>query len=182
MCLLPYVCFSPHFHESGNEHLSLLPTCLNIRGHATFLLSSFLTRIVSSSVFHSKNVGCLNLLWSATVAVTSKGSLWPWELPHKPWQPVFPHLESLAACLQPACSPCGKDSLCSYFVGLFWADFGSLSAKAVWGITFSKEAGWERCIHLFLDGCTLAHSVLVHKHSHACRQPAGWHRQSCIML
>lgn len=56
MCLPPHVCFSPHFHESGNEHLSLLPTSLNIHGHATFLLPSFLSRSVSSPVFHSKNL------------------------------------------------------------------------------------------------------------------------------
>lgn len=84
---------------------------------------------------------------SCSGTVTSKGSSWPKELPHKPWQPVFPHLESWLGDRLPVCSQLAPlvvripFVLSLLYVQLFCADFGRLSAKAVWRIAFSKEAG-----------------------------------------
>lgn len=145
MCLPPYACFPPHFHESGNEHLSLLPAFLSIHGHATLLLPPFLSRSVFSSVFHSKNVGCLNLIFYDQLQWQS----------HLQRQLVRTPSQTMTACVFPPgvgdqLPVCSRLVLCVVripFVAflldvqLFCADFGRLSAKTVWRITFSKEAG-----------------------------------------
>lgn len=161
MCLPPYACFPPHFHESGNEHLSLLPAFLSIHGHATLLLPPFLSRSVSSSVFHSKNVGCLNLLWSAAVAESPpKAARGPKNSLTNHDSLRFPTWSHWLGDRLPVCSRLVLRVVRIPFVvflldvQLFCADFGRLSAKTVWRITFSKEAGWESSLDLFLDGCT----------------------------
>lgn len=181
-CLPPYACFSPHFHESGNEHLSLLPTFLNTHGRATFLLSSFLSRSVSSSVFHSKNVGCLNLLWSAAVAESLlKAAYGPENSLTSPDSLYFPTWSHWL----PVCSQLVPHVVRIPFV-LFLLDYSEQILAAFLPKLFEesppkRQGERDLCICSWM-AAPMALGVLVHKHSHACRQPAGWHRQSCIML
>ena len=90
----------------------------------TFLLPPSLKRNVFSSTACCKNAECLNLLQPATAARS------PPKAAHGPMNSLtnhdslyFPIQESLAgaqaAFLQPACPPCGKDSLCAFFYWMF---------------------------------------------------------------
>lgn len=112
---------------SVNEYLSLLLTFLGIHGHATSLplpCPSLLSRDISSSVACCESAECLNLLQTAIVAQL------PPKAAHGPMNSLtnhdslyFPIQESpaggQAAFLQPACPPCGKDSLFAFFPWTF---------------------------------------------------------------
>lgn len=182
------MCFPLHFHGSGNEHLSLLLTTC----HFIFLLPPSLSGDVSSSVACCKNAEFLNLLRPAIVAQS------PPKAAHGPMNSLtnhnslyFPIQESpaggQAAFLQPACPPCGKDSLCAFFLGLstllckFWQTF---CQKCLENHLFQRRRARESSefVHGCTDGLQPDH-VLVHECSRAGRQAAGWHRwRSCVML
>lgn len=161
MCVPPYVSFLPHFHESGNEHLSLLLPFLNVHGHATFLLPAFLSQSVSSSVFHFKNVGCLDLYdqlqWHSHFQRLLMALRTPWQTMTTCVSPTWSHW--LGDRL-PVCGQLVPHEVRIPFVLFLWdvqlfpADFGRLSARAVCRITFSQEAGSESSLGWFLDGCT----------------------------
>lgn len=186
------MCFPPHFHGSVNEHLSASDfpeypwTC-----HFTFLLPPSLSRNVSSSVAACKNAEYLHLLEPATVARS------PPKAAHGPMNSLtnhdslyFPIQESLAggqaAFRHPARPPWGKDSLCAFFLGRstllcrFWQTFCQ-KCLANHLVQRRRVRELSRLVPRYTDGSQLD-CVLVHEHSRAGRQAAGWHRHCCVTL